>query len=39
MGSQIRELLTDDTFDHLLHGKEKKAWKAFQSVATEFLGN
>ena len=38
-GPQIRELLRDDTFDHLLHGKEKKAWKAFQSVATEFLGN
>ena len=22
-----------------MYGKEKKAWKAFQSVATEFLGN
>ena len=39
MGPQIRKLLRDDTIDHLLHGKEKKAWKAFQSVATEFLGN
>ena len=29
MGPQIRELLRDDTIDHLLHGKEKKAWKAF----------
>ena len=34
MGPQFLELLKDDTFDHLLHGKE-----AFQSVATEFLGN
>ena len=39
VGPQIRELLRDDTFDHLLHGKGKKAWKAFQSVAAEFLGN
>ena len=29
MGPQICELLRDDTIDHLLHGKEKKAWKAF----------
>ena len=36
---QIRELLRDDTFDHPLQGKEKKAWIAFQSVAAEFLGN
>ena len=39
VGPQIRELLRDDTFDRLLRGKEKKAWKAFQSMATEFLGN
>ena len=37
MGSQLRELLRDDTFDHLLHGKEKMAWKAFQSVAAGSL--
>ena len=29
MRPQICELLRDDTIDHLLHGKEKKAWKAF----------
>ena len=39
VGPQICELLRDDTFDHLLHGKERKIWKAFQSVATEFFGN
>ena len=39
VGPQICELLRDDTFDHLLRGKEKKVWKAFQSVATEFFGN
>ena len=40
MGRQIHELLRDDTFGHLLqHGKEKKAWTAFQSVAADFLGN
>ena len=39
MGAQIRKLLRDNTFDHLLYGKEKKAWKASQSVAIEFLGN
>ena len=39
VGPQIRELLRDDNFDHLLYGKEKKGWKAFQPVATEFLGN
>ena len=39
MGLKIPELLRDDTFDHRLNGKDRKAWKAFQSVATEFLGN
>ena len=38
-GPQILKLLRDDTFNHLLHGKGKKPWKGFQSVATEFLGN
>ena len=39
VGPQIHELFRDDTFDHLLSGNEKKAWKAFQLVATKFLGN
>ena len=39
VGPQISELLRVGNFDHLLHGKEKKAQKAFRSVATEFLGN
>ena len=39
VGPQIRELLRDDAFDHALRGKEKTAWKAFQLVAINFLGN
>ena len=39
VGPQIHEPFSDDTFDHLLSGNEKKAWKAFQLVATKFLGN
>ena len=39
VGPQIHKLSRDDTFDHLLSGNEKKAWKAFQLVATKFLGN
>ena len=39
VGPQIHKLFRDDTFDHLLSGNEKKAWKAFQLVATKFLGN
>ena len=37
MGSQHCKLLRDDSFDHLLHGKEKMAWKPFQSVAAGSL--
>ena len=37
MGSQHHKLLRDDTSDHLLHGKEKMAWKSFQSVAAGSL--
>ena len=39
MGPQICELLRDDNFDRLLRGKEKRAWKTCQSVATELLEN
>ena len=28
-GPQIHKLRSDNTFDSLLHGKDKKAWKAF----------
>ena len=38
-GPQICKLLRGDTVDHLFHGKDNKAGKAFHSVAIEFLGN
>lgn len=39
VGPQIRELINDDEFLSLLHGKEKTAWIAFISVTSNFLGN
>lgn len=39
VGPQIRELIRDDEFLSLLHGKEKAAWTAFVSVTSNFLGN
>ena len=39
VGPQIRELLKDTDFEELLNLKELRAWEAFKSVCTGFLGN
>jgi hypothetical protein len=36
---QIHKLFTDDIFNSVLQGDEKKAWDAFRLVSTNFLGN
>jgi hypothetical protein len=38
-GPQIRELMTDNQFTAALNRKEKKAWLAFKTIVTDFLGN
>ena len=37
VGQQIRELLQDDQFHRVLHGKERTAWEAFKAVAKPIL--
>ena len=39
VGPQIREVLKDTDFEELLHLKELRAWEAFRSVCSGFLGN
>ena len=39
VGPQIREVLKDTDFEELLNLKELKAWEAFKSVCSGFLGN
>jgi hypothetical protein len=39
VGPQIRKLFSDDVFNSLLQGDEKKAWDAFRLVSTNFIGN
>ena len=36
---QIREVLKDTDFEELLNLKELRAWEAFKSVCSGFLGN
>ena len=38
-GPQIREVLKDIDFEELLNLKELRAWEAFKSVCSGFLGN
>lgn len=38
VGSQIREMLKDTGFEELLNLKEPRAWEAFKSVCSGFLG-
>jgi hypothetical protein len=39
VGPQIHKLFSDDTFNSLFQGDEKKAWDAFRLVSPNFLGN
>ena len=39
VGPQIREVLKDMDFEELLNLKELRAWEAFKSVCSGFLGN
>ena len=39
VGLQIREVLKDTDFEELLNLKELRAWEAFKSVCSGFLGN
>ena len=39
VGPQIREVLKDTDFEELLTLKELRAWEAFKSVCSDFLGN
>ena len=39
VGPQIREVLKDTDFEELLNLKELRAWEAFKSVCSCFLGN
>ena len=39
VGPQIREVLKDTDFEELLNLKERRAWEAFKSVCSAFLGN
>ena len=39
VGPQIREVLKDTDFKELLNLKELRAWEAFKSVCSGFLGN
>lgn len=36
---QIQKVIKDDGFDKILTKVEIKAWRAFKTVATNFLGN
>ena len=35
----IRSLLRDEVFEHIIMGDEQRAWHAFREVVTGFLGN
>jgi hypothetical protein len=39
IGSQIREIINDDLFEHLLMETEKSGWVLFKVVCLNFLGN
>ena len=39
VGPQIREVLKDTDFEELLNLKELRAWEAFKSVCSGFVGN
>ena len=39
VGPQIREVLKDTDFEELLNLKELRAWEAFRSICSSFLGN
>ena len=39
VGPQIREVLKDNDFEELLNLNELRAWEAFKSVCSGFLGN
>lgn len=39
MGPQIKEIMKDEIFDNMLNETELRAWSAFKSVVTNFLGN
>ena len=39
VGPQIRQVLKDTDFEELLNLKELRAWEAFKSVCSGFLGN
>ena len=39
VGPRIREVLKDTDFEELLNVKELRAWEAFKSVCSGFLGN
>ena len=39
VGPQIREMLKHTDFEELLNLKELRAWEAFRSVCSGFLGN
>ena len=39
VGPQIREVLKDTDFEELLNLKKLRAWEAFKSVCSGFLGN
>ena len=39
VGPQIREMLKDTDFEELLNLKKLRAWEAFESVCSGFLGN
>ena len=39
VGPQIREVLKDTDFEEILNLKELRAWEAFKSVCSGFLGN
>ena len=39
VGPQIREVLKDTDFEELLNLKELRAWEAFKSVCSGFIGN
>ena len=39
VGPQIRKILADREFDEILVGNELEAWRSFQMVVRDFLGN
>jgi hypothetical protein len=39
IGPQIMELMKDQDFERILNESEKAAWRSFQKVMKNFLGN